>query len=117
MPTHWLHRTCYDRRTVFGLALTPLLVGTVRADDAAAMAPQPNDHLVFLTGPKKEQVVKIDDLAIGGPQVQVYPAAPGGTERNKSRLNRLIRARSDPAILEEETRARAAEGVVAYSGV
>ena len=53
MRTHWLHGPCYNRRTVFGLALTPLLVSTVRAGDAAAMAPQPDDHLVFLTGPKR----------------------------------------------------------------
>ena len=117
MRTHWLHNTCYDRRTVFGLALTPLLVGTVRADDAAAKPPQPDDHLVFLTGPKKEQIVKIEDLVIGGPQVQVYPAAPDGTVRNQSRLNLVILARFDPATLAEETRARSAEGVVAYSGV
>ena len=117
MRTHWLHSTCYNRRTVFGLALTPLLVSPVRAGDAAAMPPQPDDHLVFLTGPKKEQVVKIDDLAIGGPQVQVYPAAPDGTVRNQSRLNLVILARFDPATLAEETRARSAEGVVAYSGV
>jgi rieske iron-sulfur protein len=117
MRTHWLHSTFYNRRTVFGLALTPLLVSSVRAGDAGAMPPQPDDHLVFLTGPKKEQVVKIDDLAIGGPQVQVYPAAPDGTVRNQSRLNLVILARFDPATLAEETRARSAEGVVAYSGV
>jgi rieske iron-sulfur protein len=117
MRTRWLHSTCYNRRTVFGLALTPLLVSSVRAGDAAAMPPQADDHLVFLTGPKKEQVVKIDDLAIGGPQVQVYPAAPDGTVRNQSRLNLVILARFDPATLAEETRARSAEGVVAYSGV
>jgi len=112
-----MHSTCYNRRTVFGLALTPLLVGAVRADDAAAMPPQPGDRLVFLTGPKKEQMVKVDDLAIGGPQVQVYPSTPDGTVRNGSRLNLVILARFDPAALAEETRARSAEGVVAYSGV
>jgi rieske iron-sulfur protein len=117
MRTHWLHSTCYNRRTVVGLALTPLLVSSVRADDAAAMPPQPGDRLVFLTGPKKEQMVKIDDLAIGGPQVQVYPSTPDGTVRNGSRLNLVILARFDPAALAEETRARSAEGVVAYSGV
>jgi len=47
----------------------------------------------------------------------VYPAAPDGTVRNQSRLNLVILARFDPATLAEETRARSAEGVVAYSGV
>jgi rieske iron-sulfur protein len=117
MRTPRLHNTCFNRRTVFGLALTPLLVRAARADDAAAMPPQPNDRLVFLTGPKKDQVVKIDDLPIGGPQLQVYPATADGTLRNGSRLNLVIVARFDPATLAEGTRARAAEGVVAYSGV
>jgi rieske iron-sulfur protein len=117
MRTRWLHSTSYNRRTVFGLALTPLLVGAVRADNAAAMPPQPDDRFVFLTGPKKDQIVKIDDLPLGGPQMQVYPSTPDGTVRNASRLNLVIMARFDPSTLAEETRARAAEGVVAYSGV
>ena len=117
MRSPWLHSTCYNRRTVFGLALTPLLVSAVRADDAATMPPQPDDRLVFLTGPKKEQVVKIEDLPIGGPQMQVYPATAAGAVRNGSRLNLVILARFDPATLAEQTRARSAEGVVAYSGV
>lgn len=117
MRRHSLHGSCYSRRAVFGLAVTPLLASAVRAEDAAAMAPQPDDRLVFFTGPKKGQVVKVGDLAMGGPQVQVYPAAPDGTVRNGSRLNLVIIARFDPATLAEATRARAAEGVVAYSAV
>jgi len=72
---------------------------------------------VFLTGPKKGQVVKVDDLVVNDPQVQTYPVSPDGTERNQSRLNLVIMARFEPVGLAEETRARAAEGVVAYSGV
>ena len=81
------------------------------------MPPQPDDRFVFLTGPKKGQVVKVEDLLLGGPQVQAYPVSQDGTVRNESRLNLVILARFDPADLTEETRARAAEGVVAYSGV
>jgi Rieske Fe-S protein len=62
-------------------------------------------------------VVRADDLAPGGPQIQAYPAAPDGTVRNESRLNLVILARFDPAVLAEATRARAADGIVAYSGV
>jgi rieske iron-sulfur protein len=117
MRKHWLQGTCYNRRSVFGLALTPLLVRAARAEDAAAMPPQPNDHLVFFTGAKKGQVVKVDDLVLDAPQVQAYPASPDGIVRNQSRLNLVILARFDPAALSEGTRARAAEGVVAYSAV
>ena len=54
---------------------------------------------------------------VGGPQMQVYPVSQDGTVRNESRLNLVILARFDPSELAEETRARAAEGVVAYSGI
>ena len=114
---NWLDGPCYERRAVLGLALVPLLVSGARADDAAAMPPQPDDRFVFLTGPKKGQVVKVDDVVLGGPQMQAYPVGQDGTVRNQSRLNLVILARFDPAELTEETRARSAEGVVAYSGI
>jgi rieske iron-sulfur protein len=117
----------YGRRSILGpllgVALTPLLVGVARADDevekadAAKMPPQPGDRFVFLSGPNKGQVVRLDNLAVGGPQVQVFPAGPDGTIRNGTPLNLVILARFDPADLSEETRVRAAEGVVAYSAV
>jgi Rieske Fe-S protein len=72
---------------------------------------------VFLTGPKKGQVVRAEDVALGGPQVQAFPMAPDGTVRSDTRLNLVILARFDPAVLTEETRARAADGVVAYSAI
>jgi rieske iron-sulfur protein len=115
----WLHCRCYKRRTILGLALAPLLGGPARAaeEGEAAKPPTPDDRFVFLTGPKKGQVVRAEDLALGGPQVQVYPIAPDGTERSDNRLNLVILARFDPAVLTDETRARAADGVVAYSAI
>ena len=110
--------TVYRRRTFLGLAVAGLLGRAARAaDDAAELPPSPDDHFVFLSGPKKDQVVVLDDLALGGPQVQAYPAAPDGTVRNGSRLNLVVLARFEPAALKDETRARAAEGVVAYSAI
>ena len=116
---NWLHCRCYRRRTILGLALAPLLALPAHAaeEGEAAKPPAPDDRFVFLTGPKKEQVVRAEDLAIGGPQVQAYPIAPDGTVRNDNRLNLVILARFDPTALTDETRARAADGVVAYSAV
>jgi rieske iron-sulfur protein len=114
---------CYGRRALLALALAPLLAGAARAEDepekpdAAKMPPQPGDHFVFLSGSNKGQIVRLDNLAIGGPQVQAYPATPDGAVRNGTPLNLVILARFDPAELTEETRERAAEGVVAYSAV
>jgi rieske iron-sulfur protein len=71
------HAPRCGRRTFLGLALSPLLVGIARAEDetakvdSARLPPQPGDHFVFLIGPNKGQVVRLDNLAIGGPQAQV----------------------------------------------
>src|SRR5262249_32894261 len=47
-----------------------------------------------------------------------YPADPkSGVVREASRFNLVMLVRLDPAGLTGETRARAADGVVAYSGV
>jgi hypothetical protein len=103
--------------------LAPLLAGVARAEEetkqtyAVTLPPQPGDRFVFLAGAHKGQVVRLDDLAIGGPQVQVFPASSDGTVRNGTPLNLVILARFDPAELSDETRERAAEGVVAYSAV
>ena len=53
---------CYGRRAVLGLALATLAVGPARPEDDAAKAPpQPNDRFVFLTGPKKGEVVILEN--------------------------------------------------------
>src|SRR5215469_13382019 len=65
----WLHCHCYERRTILGLALLPLLAGLARAaeEGEAAKPPAPEDRFVFLSGPKKGQVVRAEDLALDGP--------------------------------------------------
>jgi len=113
------------RRAVLGAGLlaAPWLIAAAQAQDApsapdpASMPPQPGDRLVFLTGARKGEPIRVDDLPLGGPQAQAYPADPNGTVRDGSRLNLLIVARIGSDGLSEETRARAADGVVAYSGV
>ena len=115
-----LHCRCYERRTILSLAVAPLLwAGPLRAaEEGEAVKPvTTDDRFAFLTGPKKGQVVQAEDLALGGPQVQAYPMAPDGTVRSDSRLNLVILARFDPAALTDETRTRAADGVVAYSAI
>lgn len=113
------------RRAVLGAALAwvPWLIPRARAGDAtappdpASMRPQVGDHLVFLDDPKPGALAHVADLEVGGPQVQAYPADPSGLVRDGSRLNLIILARVGDDGLSDETRARAADGVVAYSGV
>jgi Rieske Fe-S protein len=113
------------RRAVLkaALGLAPWLISPARAQepappqDPASAPPQPGDHLVFLAGPKKGAAIRSDDLELGGPQVQAYPADPSGIVRDDTRLNLLIVVRIGDNGLDDETRARSADGVVAYSGV
>lgn len=107
------------RRTLIGagLAVSTLTGSAARAQDVADAPPQRGDHFVHLGGPHKGEVVKIENLVVGGAQIQAYPADRNGVVRNGSRLNIVLMARLNSDDLSEETRARAAEGVVAYSGV
>jgi Rieske Fe-S protein len=96
------------------------VVGVAKADDekpGADERPKPGDHFVPLVG-DTAKVVTVDDLPLGGPQVQAYPIDPKtGVVRDGSRLNLVILLRLDSAELSEETRKHAAQGVLAYSGV
>lgn len=80
--------------------------------------PAPGDVLVFAAGDKAGKPVTADALAPGAPQVLAWAMEPGsGVVRSGSRLNQVILLRLDPASLEGETAARAAQGIVAYSAV
>ena len=113
------------RSAVLGAALTiaPGLATRTRAGDAAAtpdpteMRPQVGDHFVLLETDKPNAPVRVEDLELGGPQVQAYPASPQGIVRDGSRLNLVLLSRVGDDGLSDETRARSADGVVAYSGV
>lgn len=110
------------RRAVFGAAaaLCPLLIVPSRAEDQpdeTEKPPQPGDHLVFLTGPRKDQPARADDLKLGGPQLQTYPADRKGLVRDGSPLNLVILVRVGDDGLDEQTRKLSADGVVAYSAV
>jgi Rieske Fe-S protein len=91
-----------------------------RADEAdeARLPPQAGDVLAFAFGARAGQVIAPADLPLGSKQTLAYPMSPAAKRvRDGTRLNQLIVVRVDPAKLGEATRARAADGVVAYSGV
>ncbi len=75
-----------------------------QADDATSARPQSGDHLVFLSGPKKGQPIRSDDLELGGPQAQAYPADPKGLVRDGTPFNLLVLVRVGSDGLDEETR-------------
>jgi rieske iron-sulfur protein len=80
--------------------------------------PQPGDRLVYMTGANKGQVIEAEALPVGGPQVLAYALDPKtNTVRSGSLLNQVLVLRLDPAELDDQTRSRAADGIVAYSAV
>lgn len=113
----------HERRRSLGLLLaTGMAVVLTDRDAAAADAspdkapPQAGDFLVFAKGDKKGQPVTTADLAEIGTLIETWPMDPASsTVRSKSRLNRVLLLRLDPATLDPNTTKRAAEGIVAYS--
>jgi rieske iron-sulfur protein len=62
--------------------------------------------------------LKPADLPLGGPQILAWPMDPAtATVCDGARLNRVLVLRLDPAGFDAATRARAADGVVAYSAI
>lgn len=110
------------RRALLGaaVALPPWTILPAWAEDQpdeTAKRPQPGDRLIFLTGPKKDQPARAEDLELGGTQLQAYPADPKGLVRDGSPLNLVLLVRVGDDGLDEETRKRSANGVVAYSAI
>src|SRR2546429_3763614 len=108
------------------LILTALAIGSCLASSRSVVAeedapgsnerPQKADVLVFSEGDHAGEVIKPQDLKAGGPPVRAWPKDPEtSVVRKGSRLNEVLVVKFDPAELDEETRSRAAGGVVAYS--
>ena len=115
---------CPARRRLLIMTLAGSLgaaVGKARAQDEAPGSderPQKADLLVFSEGEKSGQLITPDDLPRGGPPIHAWPMDPASkVVRKGSRLNELLVVRLDPAELDDDTRARAADGIVAYSAV
>jgi Rieske Fe-S protein len=80
--------------------------------------PQKDDLLVVSEGPNAGQIVKPSDLTPGGPPVHAWPKDPKtAVVRDGSRLNEILVIKLDPAELDDDTRARSADGIVAYSAI
>jgi rieske iron-sulfur protein len=110
------------------LILTALAAGTCIAASRPAAAgedqpgsderPQKADVLVFSEGEHAGEVIKTEDLKLGGPPLRAWPKDPKtSVVRKGSRLNELLVVRLDPAELDDETRTRAADGIIAYSAI
>lgn len=80
--------------------------------------PQKGDLLVFSEGDQEGKLITAADVPPGGPPVHAWPKDPKtSVVRNASRLNEILIIRLDPAELDEKTRARAVDGIIAYSAI
>jgi rieske iron-sulfur protein len=113
------------RRSILAMALATgacasVLAPAVADDDQPGSdeRPQQADLLVFSEGDRTGEVIQPHDLNLGGPPVRAWPKDPRtGVIREGSRLNEVLVIKLDPAELDEDTRARAADGIVAYSAI
>lgn len=116
---------CADptRRTLLLTALASCAcaaaIEPAAADDeqpGASDRPQKADLLVRAEGDKAGEIIKADDLTLGGPPVRAWPKDPkSAVVRKGSRLNEVVLVKLDPNELDDATRARAPDGIVCYS--
>ena len=115
------HRNLKRRRVLkgcCGLALCAPVVARGDEAEEAAAPPQEGDALVFGYGDRAGEVISPADVVLGAKQLLAYPMHLATRRvRDGSRLNQLAVVRLPPDKLTVETLARAADGIVAYSGV
>ena len=105
--------TDIDRRTLLlasvGLAFTQI--------DQASSRPKTGDLLVR-AGDAAKTALTPRDIQAGAAQTLAWPMDPAdGVVRSASRLNQVILVRLEAETMAGETRARAADGIVAYSSI
>jgi Rieske Fe-S protein len=103
---------------VVGAGLAAGRSARAQDDPGGDERPQKDDLLVVSEGPNAGQIVKPSDLTPGGPPVHAWPKDPKtAVVRDGSRLNEILVIKLDPAELDDDTRARSADGIVAYSAI
>jgi rieske iron-sulfur protein len=76
------------------------------------------DQLAFASWEEDARAVTPADVELDAAPLSVYPQDPAsGVIRENSRLNQILLLRLDPARLDDATRARAVDGLVAYSAI
>ena len=115
-------RTCVmctgaSRRGVLAAAAAFILdiaTGGARAEPADER-PKAGDLLVRVDG---GAALSPSDIVADARPLAAWPMDPaGGVTRNGSRLNKVLVLRLDPQTLNDATKERAADGVVAYSAI
>jgi Rieske Fe-S protein len=103
--------------SVLALDATGSLTRWARAEPTDER-PKQGDVLVAIDGGASAAALTPSAVAVDARPIIAWPMDPvGNVVRDGSRLNKVLVLRLDPATLSEETRARAADGIVAYSAI
>jgi Rieske Fe-S protein len=115
------------KQTRRSLLLTTLATGAFLAGRFAAAEedqpgsderPQKGDLLVLSEAEHEGKIIKAGDLKLGEAPLHAWPKDPKTSViRKGSRLNEILVIRLDPGEMDEETRSRSADGIVAYSAI
>jgi rieske iron-sulfur protein len=113
--------SCPPRRTILkagiGLGIIGLADVTQAQETSARMRPKEGDLLVKVDD-QKAIPLSPDDIPMAADQTVAWAMDPiDRTIRSGERLSRILLARFSAEQLSGETRARAAEGVVAYTAI
>ena len=114
-----------DRRSLLcgcaaaAFALLGRSAGADESDDPARLArPQKGDRLVHFMGAHQGAEMKRDELKVGDEPMLAWAFDPvKKVPRDGSRLNLMLIVRLDPATLVPEEKARAVDGIVAFSAI
>jgi rieske iron-sulfur protein len=112
------------RALMLALAATGTCLATIRPlaaeDDRPGSDERPKaaDLLVFYDGDREREIIKPDDVALGGPPVHAWAKDPKtAVIRDGSRLNEIMLVRLDPKELDENMQSWAADGILAFSAI
>jgi Rieske Fe-S protein len=115
------HRHVERRRVLeacCGFALCAPLVARGEETDDASAPPQAGDALAHAYGERAGRPMAAADVALGAKPLLAYPMHVATQRvRDGTRLNQLVVVRLPADKLTDDTRVRAADGIVAYSGV
>jgi len=107
---------------LLGWILSPLWLRSRAAraadTDPAKMRAQPGDQIVYRLGDRKGEPIALADVVDGAKPLLGYPYDPvNDVVRKGSRLNQILVLRLPPDEYTDEVRARAVDGVIAYSAI
>lgn len=112
------------RRRVIRIAAAGIVAGlqsnlpAAFAAVATELRPHEGDRLAGVAATGAPAPLKVADIAVGAKPVHAFPLdVASATVRDGSRFNKVLLVRLPPASLDEATRARSADGVLAFSAV